>query len=912
MRSGPNSSPPATSGHRETLRRFSGEIRPRLALLLLATLVDSLAGSALELPVGSPLRASVLLAQEAAGPDMDSLLPKQPGFSRESLEIMLDEARALVGKQRYTEAITAMKLYLEKAPEDDQARLELARVYSWAEQYEPSLLLYQHLLATLPDDAEMNLEYAKVLLWAGKYSEAATRLETVRVKLHPAVASDLPPLGEDVELSPALASTGPDYLLERLDRALADAYAWSGLLDKSLPLYERLWRLHTEDKTLGLAYARALSQRRLYTQAIDIYQQLLEQGMQDPSFLLEQGRVLLWGERYAEGLKVLTNLRSTLKAQLEANDAHPGNHAHPGKNGATGKDAAAARMSSITPEFLQELNRTIAAGYAWSKDFTRAAQEYGSLVVDFPNDADLRLELARVLRELNYLDASLAQYDKYLEMRPGDLTVGLERAHATLWAQRYPDAIKSFQRLLDRLNDPALSSEITDAERNRYSDEVQRALTRAYMWSGHTYDALPHLMALVRKNPEDAALALEMARALAQSGHLDEARDIYSRYRALGGNPANATLGEGQTFQWEGDLLRARDAYQRAIAEDNTNAEAREALKQLEPMLGTPVGGSLRVRGDSEGFAWWTLRGFGEEAWQLYWLGADLNLDIFHQSVSAEVAATGLEPTTFVRLTPQVHARYRHNRQLSGRVDLGLQSTFTGIQPVGLYFSAEGRYAPEPASLVEFKLSTGDAVDFLATSGSVAQRFRQLDLTTNLTMSLVSGWQVWGQLKAVGLTAPTEACGSAENCGNTALQLQGSMDWPETLQAPIKTDLRFGGSLGILHFGHPDPDYTYWSPALYTTAALRVGAATRLPKDLSVDARLRVGLAYASDVATFFPELSGDLTLGQVLTDRIAWRLEAGYGRTARQFTQFSGQTSTEDTPEYWNGRLMLQGQYRF
>jgi len=868
------------------------------------------------LPTCLSLLPCALHAQEAAGPDMDALLPRQPSFSRESLETMLDEARALVGHQRYAEAITAMKLYLEKASDDDQARLELARVYSWAEQYEQSLQLYGQLLAGLPDDPELNLERAKVLLWAGKYSEAAQALAGLRDRLHPPVDSSMPELAEGVELSPALASAGPDYLLERLDRALADAYAWSGLLDKSLPLYERLWRLHQDDRTLGLAYARALSQRRLYTQAIDVYQQLLEQGMQDPSFLLEQGRVLLWGERYADGLKVPLNLRSSLR---ERRDSSAANDVKPGSSGSTaGTQSGSGNRGKtppttpppppVGPEFMQELDRTIAAGYAWSKDFNRAAQEYGALVAEYPNDADLRLELARVLRELNYLDASLAQYDKYLEMRPADLTVGLEQAQASLWAQRYPEAIKAYLGLRERLNDPALSSEITEAERNRYSDEVERALTRAYLWSGRTFDALPHLMALVRKNPDDAALALELRKALAQSGHLDEARDTYARYRALGGNPGNATLGEGQTFQWEGDLLRAREAYVRASTEDPTNAEAKQALARLEPLLWSPVGGSLRVRGDSEGFGWWTLRAFGEEAWQLYWLGADFNIDLFHQSPGE----TDNAARTFVRLVPEVHARYRHNRQLSGRVELGLPVTITAIHPVGLDFLAEGKYAPEPSTLVELKLHSGDAVDLLATIGSVEQRFRQLELTSTLNMSLTSGWQVWGQLKAVGLSAPLETCGTGPDCGNTVLQLQGAMDWPETLQKPLKTELRFGGSLGILHFGHPDPDYTYWSPGLYATSALRIGAATTLPRDIGVDARLRIGLAYASDVETFFPELSGDLTVTQTVTDRISWRVEAGYGRTARQFTQFSGNIPSGEAPEYWSGRLLLQGQYRF
>lgn len=817
-------------------------------------------------------------AQDRAGPDMDGPLPTAPGFSRESLEDMLDEARALVGTQRYPEAITAMKLYLEKASDDDQARLELARVYSWSKRYAESLALYDLILSTVPDDTELQLERAKVLLWANQYPAAAQSLAALRDRLNPPIDPGLPALGEDVEVSPALASSGPDALLERVDRALADAYAWSGQLDKAIPLYERLWYLHSDDRTLGLAYARALSQRRLYPQAIGIYDVLLSQGLQDPPFLLERGQVLLWGERYKEGLKALLDLRASLKKPALAN----------------------GQASQIPPEFPHELDRAIAAGYAWAKDFPRAAQEYGTLVAEDPRNPTLRLELARVLRELNFLDGSIAQYDQYLQLKPDDLTIHIERARALLWAERYPEAIQSLTVLREDLLDTSRYGSLPDAERHKYQDEVDRLLTRCYVWSGKSTNALPTLQSLSARNPKDPQLALELAQTLAQAGQLEEARATYARYRALGGDSAIAHVKEGQTYQWEGDTLRANRSYTQALTANPSSAEAQQALAALAPWIRPPLGATLRIKGDSLGFSHWSLQGTGEYPYQLAWLGADLELDVM-----------GEKGQRFVRLTPLVRGRYRHNKALSAKGELGLQTTFTGISPVGLRLAAEGRFTPEPTTQIDLRLGTSDATDLLFTADAVAQRFRQSELTSTLAMTLPNQWQVWGQLRAVGLKAPQEACGGTpDDCGNALVVVQGAMDWQENLTRPWKSVLRFGGTLSILHYDHPDPDNTYWSPALYASSGLRLSASAALPRSVSAEARLKVGLAFASDVGTFFPEVAGDLSLGQPLSDRISWQFEAGYGRTVREIQGDTG--ATDASPSYWSGRLLFGGRYLF
>lgn len=820
-----------------------------------------------------------LAAQERAGPDMDSLLPPATSFSRESMEKMLDEARALVGQQRYAEAITAMRLYLEKAPDDDQARLELARVYAWAERYGDAARLYAKLLETVPDDPELRLEHARVLLWDGKYEEAAQSLASLREHLGPPLPTEAPP-DADVEYSPALASQGPDAQLERIDRALADAWAWSGQLDKAVPLYERLWRLHGDDQTLGLAYARALSQRRSYPQALEVYQQLLAMRPTDAALRLERGRVLLWSEKYAEGLKELLSLRESFRNKRA--------------------------VPAPSAEMLDELNRVIAAGYTWAGRYVQAAQEYTKLAEAHPQEADLQLELARVLRELNQLDTSLVHYDKYLTMRSGDLLVALERARALLWAQRFADAIRSFEALRQRLEDPAQSTEITDAERQKYLEEVERMLTRSYLWSGKSLEALPHLMRLTQRNPADATLALELARALAQSGQLEASRQTYARYQELGGDPGSAILGEGLTWQWEGDLLRAQAAFERARQASPDNAEVQKALAELAPQLRKTAGGTLYRRSDSEGFSQLTLSAFGEQPYQLYWLGGDVELDVFGQ--------TGSEHREVARLTPLARGRHRLNSQLSGKAEAGLQLTLLTPRPVWLKLAAEGTYLPDPRQRLDVRLETSEASDQLFTWRGLEQRFRQAAAQGTYQASMPGGYQLWSQLKLGVLWAPSVACDDPEGCGNRCAQAQVSVDRVEALDRPIQGQLRLGASAGLLRYAREAAGWDYWSPGLYASAGLRAGVSSTLLSNLGpgvrLDARLRLGLGYASDVAQAFPELSGELYASQDLTDRIFWRLEAGYGRSMRRLSALEGSDSSD--PTYSSGRFLFSGWYRF
>jgi len=140
----------------------------------------------------------------------------------------LEAARESVSAHRYVEAIPLLQAELAEHPEDDDARLLLARVLSWQRRYNESLAEYSRLLEKKPGDAGLRADRARVLAWSGRHEEAIREYRA-------ALASD--PTNVDTKIG------------------LARAVSWSGDLAGASMMYERLVAQNPElgDAWLGLA-----------------------------------------------------------------------------------------------------------------------------------------------------------------------------------------------------------------------------------------------------------------------------------------------------------------------------------------------------------------------------------------------------------------------------------------------------------------------------------------------------------------------------------------------------------------------------------------------------------------------------------------------------------------------------------
>lgn len=140
----------------------------------------------------------------------------------------LESARESVGAHRFGEAIPLLQSELADHPDNDEARLLLARVLSWQRRYDESLTEYGRLLAKKPGDAGLRADRARVLAWSGRHGEAIREFRT---------ASAADPTNVETKIG------------------LARALAWSGDLPGASMLYERLLAQNPElgDAWLGLA-----------------------------------------------------------------------------------------------------------------------------------------------------------------------------------------------------------------------------------------------------------------------------------------------------------------------------------------------------------------------------------------------------------------------------------------------------------------------------------------------------------------------------------------------------------------------------------------------------------------------------------------------------------------------------------
>lgn len=84
----------------------------------------------------------------------------------------LDAARELVAAKQFDQAIPILQSELKGSPENDDARILLARVYSWTQRYDESLTEYRRLLQKNPDNAAIRADYARVLAWSGRHEDA--------------------------------------------------------------------------------------------------------------------------------------------------------------------------------------------------------------------------------------------------------------------------------------------------------------------------------------------------------------------------------------------------------------------------------------------------------------------------------------------------------------------------------------------------------------------------------------------------------------------------------------------------------------------------------------------------------------------------------------------------------------------
>ena len=90
----------------------------------------------------------------------------------------MDQARERIAEMRFDDAIQILQVEVHERPDNDDARLLLARVLSWRRRYPESLEQYRLLLERRPGDATARAGYARVLAWSGQHDASIKEFRT--------------------------------------------------------------------------------------------------------------------------------------------------------------------------------------------------------------------------------------------------------------------------------------------------------------------------------------------------------------------------------------------------------------------------------------------------------------------------------------------------------------------------------------------------------------------------------------------------------------------------------------------------------------------------------------------------------------------------------------------------------------
>ena len=170
----------------------------------------------------------------------------------------------------------ANKTSVEAIP-DWLARWELARVLSYQKKYEESIKEYQKLLDMKPELTEAKIEMAKVFSYQGKKAEALSILEHIPLQV----------------------------LDDATKTMIANIYASNKQYDRAEPLYQEYLTKHPNDLKVRLKFAEMLSWQKRYPESIREYEKILQERPHDIQLRRKYAFVLIWMGKNEEGIQEL-------------------------------------------------------------------------------------------------------------------------------------------------------------------------------------------------------------------------------------------------------------------------------------------------------------------------------------------------------------------------------------------------------------------------------------------------------------------------------------------------------------------------------------------------------------------------------------------------------------------------------
>ena len=268
---------------------------------------------------------------------------------RDADEAPLRRANAAIELKDHATAARELGSYLESHPQDVEARLQLARVHSWASEYEAAARYYEIHLAAHPDDSAARRELAQVFAWRGLVSDAVKQYEALAEK-----AAEPGRAVADFETVLTLKTQAGDF---------PGAERTASKILRLRPDHESAGRILAEAtarrKTAAREAAQTLTTQSRYAEAIAAYRTYEETYGADPEIGLLVSRLKSWARDYPAAVKAY-------RAYLQA---RPGD--------------AAARSE-------------LATVLSWTQKTDEAEKDYRAILSARPDDTAASLRLVQI------------------------------------------------------------------------------------------------------------------------------------------------------------------------------------------------------------------------------------------------------------------------------------------------------------------------------------------------------------------------------------------------------------------------------------------------------------------------------------------------------------------------------------
>ena len=425
-------------------------------------------------------------------------------------------------------AVALIQQALQLSPGNFELRHRLAQAYLLGDRVDTAVNLLQELRTNFPNNAELLRDLASAQVRAGKYSEAADSLM-------------------------AYLQLQPDDQPSRVE--MARLMAWSQRFPQAAQAYSQVLQSDPANLDAQVGMAQLDLWQGRYPESLSKFDGVLSREPELREALIGKSQALFWTGRKDEAYQLIATVQqkypqdSDVSAVLEGfresdrqeaiQQAAQETAVPPDANTLIRSYREVLRNNPNEPEALRMLGEL----YSSQGNYAEAVNFYRQAVAASPQDAQLKLTLARNLSWLQQYDESLGLYRDLLGREPSP-ALQLEAARVLSWGGQYVESITTYRQFL---------------EQEPMDTEAALGLARVLSWSRNYDESLQIYRQVIEQDPANREARVEYARVTSWKGDLDQAIRLYSDLETYYPADREVLLGKGQTLQWAGRAAEAEE-----------------------------------------------------------------------------------------------------------------------------------------------------------------------------------------------------------------------------------------------------------------------------------------------------------------------------------------------------------------